>query len=136
MWFIGVEVEQETSAPPPKKNPGSAPAVFGCSNTGYPLLFTSEQRQTRVSYEQNGFPVCYRKKPRDFINKRRSCSRKHDFFFTETQLCLFNLNFSTKPVKNLFTNANYVLRYSVQSGFKYRNNSQPLLEKYPHKSSN
>ena len=26
MWFIGVKVEQETSAPPPKKNPGSAPA--------------------------------------------------------------------------------------------------------------
>ena len=26
MWFIGVEVEQETSAPPPKKIPGSAPA--------------------------------------------------------------------------------------------------------------
>ena len=25
MWFIGVEVEQETSAPPPKKDPGSAP---------------------------------------------------------------------------------------------------------------
>ena len=25
MWFIEVEVEQETSAPPPKKNPGSAP---------------------------------------------------------------------------------------------------------------
>ena len=24
MWFIGAEVEQETSAPPPKKNPGSA----------------------------------------------------------------------------------------------------------------
>ena len=28
MWFIGVEVEQETSAPPPKKNPGSAPDFF------------------------------------------------------------------------------------------------------------
>ena len=27
MWFIDVEVEQETSAPPPKKNPGSAPAL-------------------------------------------------------------------------------------------------------------
>ena len=26
MWFIGVEVEQETSTPPPEKNPGSAPA--------------------------------------------------------------------------------------------------------------
>ena len=25
MWFIGVEVKQEMSAPPPKKNPGSAP---------------------------------------------------------------------------------------------------------------
>ena len=29
MWFIGVEVEQETSAPPPKKkNPGSAPELL------------------------------------------------------------------------------------------------------------
>ena len=28
MWFIGVEVAQETSAPPPKKNPGSAPVSF------------------------------------------------------------------------------------------------------------
>ena len=28
MWFIGAEVEQETSAPPPKKNPGSAPDVL------------------------------------------------------------------------------------------------------------
>ena len=27
MWFIGVEVEQETSAPPPKKDPGSAPVL-------------------------------------------------------------------------------------------------------------
>ena len=27
MWFIGVEVEQQTSAPPPKKNPGSAPEL-------------------------------------------------------------------------------------------------------------
>ena len=26
-WIIGVEVGQETSAPPPKKNPGSAPAI-------------------------------------------------------------------------------------------------------------
>ena len=27
MWLIGVDVEQETSAPPPKKNPGSAPEL-------------------------------------------------------------------------------------------------------------
>ena len=29
MWFIGVEVEQETSAPPPKETPGSAPERGG-----------------------------------------------------------------------------------------------------------
>ena len=29
MWFIGAEVEQETSAPPPKRNPGSAPETSG-----------------------------------------------------------------------------------------------------------
>ena len=27
MWFIGVEEEQETSAPPPKKNPESTPGI-------------------------------------------------------------------------------------------------------------
>ena len=32
MWFIGVEVEQEMSAPPPKKIPGSAPGIQ-CNNT-------------------------------------------------------------------------------------------------------
>ena len=31
MWFIGVEVEQETSAPPPEKDPGSAPVFYGNS---------------------------------------------------------------------------------------------------------
>ena len=30
MWFIVLEVEQETSAPPPKKNPGSSPDL-GCT---------------------------------------------------------------------------------------------------------
>ena len=28
MWFIGIEAEQETSAPPPKKNPGSVPVLM------------------------------------------------------------------------------------------------------------
>ena len=28
MWFTAVEVEQETSAPPPKRNPGSAPDIY------------------------------------------------------------------------------------------------------------
>ena len=34
MWFIGVEVEQEASAPPSKKNPGSAPVLIS-------LIFSS-----------------------------------------------------------------------------------------------
>ena len=34
MWFIGVEVEQDTSAPPPKKKPGSAP-VFDAQITKF-----------------------------------------------------------------------------------------------------
>ena len=32
MWFIGVEVEQETSAPPPKKYPRSAPDKDNSAN--------------------------------------------------------------------------------------------------------
>ena len=39
MWFIVVEVEQETSAPPPRKNPGSAPAMYhGLQLTGISYL--------------------------------------------------------------------------------------------------
>ena len=41
MWFIGVEVEQKTSAPPPKKNPGSTPDTSKIlkSISKYQLLF-------------------------------------------------------------------------------------------------
>ena len=50
MWFIGVEVEQETSVPPPKKNPGSAPGKGLCHSrlvhflysANYTSLFTTE----------------------------------------------------------------------------------------------
>ena len=34
MWLIGAEVEQETSAPPPKKNPGPAPDNGTLLSTG------------------------------------------------------------------------------------------------------
>ena len=49
MWFIGVEVEQETTAPPPKKNPGSAPSsqlvtvsviYYSLSNESNTIIFT------------------------------------------------------------------------------------------------
>ena len=43
VWFIGVEVEQETSAPPPKKNPGSAlEALLQCRRAKQ----ASEQQKT------------------------------------------------------------------------------------------
>ena len=35
MWFIGVEVEQEMSAPPPTKNPGSAPVLYMLTQKPY-----------------------------------------------------------------------------------------------------
>ena len=34
MWFIGAEVEQEMSAPPPRKNPGSAPEIKNLNDSG------------------------------------------------------------------------------------------------------
>ena len=40
MWFIGVEVEQETSAPPPKINPGSAPAT---DMSKYPKVYLDRE---------------------------------------------------------------------------------------------
>ena len=42
MWFIGVEVEQETSAPPPKKNPGSAPVLCQERFSRYFIQFSNE----------------------------------------------------------------------------------------------
>ena len=61
MWFIGVEVQQETSAPPPKKNPGSAPELainsplLGCVQSSTSLLdFTSLKKiKIIVQKEQN-----------------------------------------------------------------------------------
>ena len=44
MRFIGVEVEQETSAPPPKKNPGSAPVT--CDPTDEIILVCLMKRST------------------------------------------------------------------------------------------
>ena len=40
MWFISVEVEQETSAPRPKKIPGSAPAL-ACYACDWIVLYSA-----------------------------------------------------------------------------------------------
>ena len=44
MWFIGVKEEQETSAPPPKKNPGSALAYSSKSVILIQFLIQTEVR--------------------------------------------------------------------------------------------
>ena len=47
MWFIGVEVvEQETSAPPPKKNPGSAPGMNNYLVQHYIILINESKLGT------------------------------------------------------------------------------------------
>ena len=50
MWFIGVEVEQETSAPPPKKNPGSAPDTHAQLTRLYTLWHWNEERSVEIRY--------------------------------------------------------------------------------------
>ena len=56
-------------------------ALIGYSISEYPALFTdsppvppSERRQTRVSCEQNAFPVCRRNKQRNFTTNQANCS--------------------------------------------------------------
>ena len=58
-WFIGVEVEQETSAPPPKKNPGFAPAIEAVSATERITFGFLEKSKTRLcfSYSRSGHSV-------------------------------------------------------------------------------
>ena len=48
MWFIGVEVQQEMSAPPPKKNPGFAPVAR--------FIFRMEQGKASKNGQQQMFP--------------------------------------------------------------------------------
>ena len=57
MWFMGVEVEQETIAPPPKKNPGSAPAMGAIPNHSilHPLPHPPTPQGIRVNTKRETF---------------------------------------------------------------------------------
>ena len=65
------------------------------------MLFTSERRQTRVSYEQNGFPGATLTNEEmsliieEAVNEKREEGDKIRF----GKVFLFNLNLSMKPVK-------------------------------------
>ena len=50
MWFIGVKVEQQWSAPPPKKNPGSA-ADFSHFSAQVRLFFLQKRKPKIFGFE-------------------------------------------------------------------------------------
>ena len=82
-------------------------ALIGCSNSGYAVKFTSMRPQTRVSYEQNGFPVYCRNKRRNLTKKlKKLFPEKHEkgdeLWFVRVKICLFNWNLSMKSVKKFF----------------------------------
>ena len=58
MWFIDVEVEQETSAPPPKNNPGSAPAACLKTNSFGTTKKRLKQQVDDASSNKTGHFIC------------------------------------------------------------------------------
>ena len=86
------------------------PRTLICYSTSeYPLLLTdsppvppSKRPQTRLSYEQNGFPVCCRNKQRNFTIIKQAVSEIHEegdeirfrSFSRYEKLCLVDLNFN------------------------------------------
>ena len=65
MWFIGVEVEQEKSAPPPKNNPGSAPELVSQAFP-YGLGAKIEERESKTARKMTLVPFLARPKPKIF----------------------------------------------------------------------
>ena len=57
MWLIDVEVEQETNAPPPKKNPGSAPVgafstiLVICGNNSRNNTYFKSEKSSLIEYK-------------------------------------------------------------------------------------
>ena len=84
MWFIGVEVELETSAPCPKKNPGSAPVAVAARGKSYRIghLFTQEMIFLCLSY-----PTCIQLSSCLFVSVFLVSSElEGKYFFIQTNL--------------------------------------------------
>ena len=69
-------------------------ALIVYSNSGYPVLFTSQRPQTRVSYEQKAFRFAAVTSEEAVPDKTKKAMN-----FYRQNVCLFNLNLSIKPVK-------------------------------------
>ena len=90
MWFIGVEVEQETSAPPPKKNPGSAPDLY---NVLMPLQARTDMEQQTIEGASTSDAV-------GFITVVQSLKRKIKNWEKSVEVCnstLYYINTNEIP---------------------------------------
>ena len=103
--------------------------------------------QTGVSYEQNGFLVCYSNKRRNFTNKRRSCSRQReegDEFIDKTGENVFCLQLQKSlafPFLAVYLAVMFINKLNtelnecfLQNCFKYRNILKLLINKCSCKS--
>ena len=105
-WFIGVEVEQETSAPSPKKNPGSAPVVphgkFTLTSQKYTVLPRSGLIVTQHQYWISGV-----------IRKMSACFFNATLVYYDSHLPKAGITVSrwswstliTSPLSDIFTTA-------------------------------
>ena len=59
MWFIGVEVEQETSAPPPKKSPGSVPDIQSFLAFSAAAAVQGVIGKAKISFSRLAFPSAF-----------------------------------------------------------------------------
>ena len=96
MWFIGVEVEQETSAPPPEKNPGSAPEKP--SVCVLVLLCMSEVTLRKVTWN-----------PGDFYLWNPEYWNLHGIQFKESEIPLMNTSSIDKESAIQFLESKTVL---------------------------
>ena len=58
MCFIGVEVEQEANAPPPKKNPGSAPVEVDETTEQFTSVFIVNIFINKSSHQNKDMICC------------------------------------------------------------------------------
>ena len=79
MWFIGVEVEQETSAPASKKNPGSAPDV-------QPPIHVS--RGEILKFKHTRVSAVNRMATRTFREKKYNKNKADSFFQLNFNVCI------------------------------------------------
>ena len=91
MWFIGVEVERETSAPLPKKNPGSAPDLYN-------VLMPS---QARTDMEQQTIEGASTSDAVGFITVVQSLKRKIKNWEKSVEVCNITLYYMAESASGL-----------------------------------